>query len=333
MRRFLTRCAWALTALLCAGQAGAEVLTLKFANQNNKGHPIVLGMDKFAELVAAKSQGQIVVKVFPGGMLGSDQSNLPAAQYGALEMVAMNSGILASLVKEFAVFDFPFMFASGAEADAVVDGRFGQKMHAKLQAQGLVGLAYYELGFRNITNSLRPIKQLDDLRGLKLRVIPSPINIDWVQALGAQATPLPWPEVYGALASKAVDGQENPLATIFSARLFEVQSHLVLTRHQYNPQSVLISKKVWDKLTPAQQRLLQEAATESAAYQRQQARSQSSDLLAQLKAKGMQVTELPPPELARLRDKIQPVLAKYTAAVGPATVAELRAVLARLRQP
>src|SRR5690242_16760141 len=131
--------------------AGAQAQEFKFATQNPKGHPIVLGMEKFAELVAARSGGKLKVNLFPGGVLGSDQANVSGLQGGTLEIVSLNSGILASQAKEFGIYDFPFMFASPKEADAVVDGPFGKMMHQKLEAKGIVGLAYWELGFREIT--------------------------------------------------------------------------------------------------------------------------------------------------------------------------------------
>jgi len=168
-------------------------------------------MEKFKEIVEKNSGGKLKVNIFPGGTLGSDQANVSAIQGGSLEMASMNSGIFASQVKEFGVFDFPFMFATTKEADAVVDGAFGKKMHAKLEERGLIGLAYYELGFRHITNGKRAINKVSDLEGLKLRVIPNPINVDWVKALGANPTPLPFPELYAALEQGAVDGQENPI--------------------------------------------------------------------------------------------------------------------------
>ena len=146
-----------------------------------------------------------------------------------------------------------------------------------------------------------------------------------VSALGANPTPLPFPELYAALEQKAVDGQENPVATIQGAKLFEVQKHMVLTNHQYNPQSVVISKKFWDSLAPTERKLLQEAAVESARFQREQSRSAAAGILESLKKAGMQVTELPPAEMAKLREKIKPVIAKHTANVGEATV---KAVLA-----
>jgi len=334
-RLFLKTLLATVTAALSVaapGLAQAQTKTIKFVNQNAKGHPIVLGMDKFAEIVEAKSGGKLKVQVFPGGALGSDQANVSALQGGTLEMASMNSGIFASLVKDFAIYDFPFLFANPAEADAVVDGSFGKNLHAKLEEKGLVGLGYYELGFRHISNSKRPITKVEDIAGLKLRVIPNPINIDWVSALGANPTPLPFPELYAALEQKAVDGQENPVATINGAKLYEVQKHLALTYHQYNPQSIVVSKKFWDGLSAGEKKIVQDAVTESIKYQREQSRTLAGSLLETLKKNGMQVTELPAFEVAKLREKMKPVITKHSANVGEATVNAMMAELARIRK-
>lgn len=332
MKRPFLKTLVAVLALTAFGAAQAQPRIIKFANQNAKGHPIVMGMEKFAEIVEARSSGKLKVNIYPGGALGSDQANVSALQGGTLEMAAMNSGILASVVKDFAIYDFPFLFANPKEADAIVDGPLGHSLHAKLEDKGMVGLAYYELGFRNITNSKRPIAKVDDIAGLKLRVIPNPINVDWVSALGANPTPLPFPELYAALEQKAVDGQENPVATIQGAKLFEVQKFMTLTNHQYNPQSVLVSKKFWDSLSAEEKKVLQDAANESAKYQREQSRAAAAGILDSLKKSGMQVTELPAAEVARLREKMKPVIAKHSASVGEATVQAMMSELDKLRK-
>jgi tripartite ATP-independent transporter DctP family solute receptor len=332
MKRFFLKTVIAAVALSAFGFAQAQTRTIKFANQNAKGHPIVLGMEKFAQQVEAKSGGKLKVNVFPSGALGSDQANVSALQGGTLEMASMNSGIFASLVKDFEIYDFPFLFASPKEADAVVDGPFGRSLHAKLEEKGIVGLAYYELGFRQLTNSKRPIQKVEDIAGLKLRVIPNPINIDWVSALGANPTPLPFPELYAALEQGAVDGQENPLPTIQGAKLNEVQKYLTLTNHQYNPQSVVISKKFWDSLSADEKKIVQEAAVESAKFQREQSRASAASILEALKKGGMQVNELPPAEMAKLRDKMKPVVAKHSAGVGDANVKAVMAEIDKARK-
>ena len=334
MKRLFIKTLVAAAAVVAFGGASAATIgehTIKFATQNPKGHPLVIGMEKFAEIVTAKSGGKIKVNMFPGGVLGGDAPNVSALQGGTLEMVSMNSGILASQVKEFAVYDFPFQFANGKEADAVVDGPFGKMMHAKLQDKGMIGLTYWELGFRNMTNSKRPINTVADLAGLKIRVIPNPINLDWVKALDANPTPMAFPEVYAALESKALDGQENPLSVVLANKFFEVQKHLTLTNHQYNPQSVIISKKFWDKLNADEKKLIGDAAVEAGKYQRQVAREAATTALDTLKKAGMQVTELPPAEMDKLRDKMRPVIAKYAVSVGQETVQAMQAELAKAR--
>jgi tripartite ATP-independent transporter DctP family solute receptor len=331
MKRVFIKTVLATVAMAAMGLASAQEKTIKFANQNSAGHPIILGMEKFKEVVESKSGGKIKVNVFPGGTLGNDQANVSAVQGGSLEMVSLNSGILASQVKDFAVFDFPFMFANEKEADAIVDGAFGKKMHGKLLEKGIVGLGYYELGFRNMSNGKRAINKLADIEGLKLRVIPNPINVDWVKALGANPTPLPFPELYAALEQKAVDGQENPVATINSAKLYEVQKHFVLTNHQYNPQSVLISKKFFDTLSAAEKKIVEDALAESIKFQRAQSRNQVASITENLKKNGMQITSLPAAEMTALREKMKPVIAKHGEPIA-ATVAELQAELAKLRK-
>ena len=321
----------AALAIAACGLAAAQERSFKFALQNPKGHPLEQGAVKFAELVAAKSGGKMKVNVFAGGTLGGDAANVSALQGGTIEFVMLNSGILASQVKDFEVFDFPFMFANAKEADAVVDGPFGQKLHAKLAEKGIIGLGFTELGFRNITNSKKAVNTVDDLAGLKLRVIPNAINVDWVKAVGANPTPLAFPEVYAALEQKAIDGQENPLNVILANKFAEVQKHLAITNHQYNPQSIIFSKKVWDTLSPAEQKVLQDAAAETGKFQRQVSRDAAASTLDALKKAGMQVTEFSPAEQAKLRDKLKPVIDKHGAAIA-ATVAELSAELAKLRK-
>jgi TRAP-type transport system periplasmic protein len=330
-RRALGLALAAATLCLSLAPAQAQERTFKFALQNPKGHPLEIGASKFAELVAARSGGRFKVNVFPGGTLGGDAPNVSALQGGTIDFVQLNSGILASQVKDFEVFDFPFMFANAKEADAVVDGPFGQKLHARLMDKGIVGLAFVELGFRNITNSRRAVATVDDIAGLKLRVIPNAINIDWVKALGANPTPMAFPEVYAGLEQKAIDGQENPLSVILANKFFEVQKYLTVTNHQYNPQSLIMSRKVWDSLAEADRKLIKDAAVEAAAFQRKVNRDKSADDLAELKQAGMQVSELSPAEQAKLRDKLRPVVEKHGAAIA-ATVAELQAELAKLRK-
>ena len=331
MKRLFLKTLIASLALAATGLASAQERGIRFATQNPKGHPITLGMERFAEIVAAKSGGKLKVNIFPGGVLGGDAQNVSALQGGTIDMVVLNAGILASQVKDFEVFDFPFMFASPQEADAVVDGPFGRMMFDKLDAKAIHGLAYWELGFRQITNSRRPIAKVDDIAGLKLRVIPNAINVDWVSALGANPTPMAFTEVYAGLEQKAIDGQENPLTVINANKFFEVQKHVALTNHQYNPQAVIASKKLWDSLSDAEKKLLSDAAVEAGVYERKTSREMMGSALDNMKKNGMQVTEFAPAEQAKLREKLKPVIDKHGAAI-PDTLKALQAELAKLRK-
>ncbi|WPH17203.1 TRAP transporter substrate-binding protein [Variovorax paradoxus] len=323
----------AVAALATAGAAAqVKERTLKFAFQNQTGHPQAQGAQKFADIVAAKSGGKMTVKLFPGGTLGGDLQTVSALQGGTVELTVLNAGILSAQVKEFAVFDFPFLFNSGKEADAVTDGPFGQKLMARLDDKGLHGLGYWDLGFRNLTNSKRPIAKADDIAGLKIRVIQSPIYIDLFSALGANATPLPFPELYPALDQKAVDGQENPNTTILASKFAEVQKYITQTRHVYNPQALLVSRKTWDGMSAEERQILTEAARDSTVFQRAASRSAADSALEALRKAGMTVSELPPEEMAKLRTKVKPVIDKYSASVGEATVKELMSEIDKVRK-
>jgi tripartite ATP-independent transporter DctP family solute receptor len=334
MKRLFIKSVLATVALATCGLASAQDIkerTIKFGLNSPEGHPAVAGMRKFASAVEAKSGGKMKVQLFLNGALGSDQATLSALKGGTVEMAVMNSGILASEVKALEVFDFPFMFANEKEADAIVDGPIGQKMHAALADKGIIGLSYWELGFRNITTGKKQITKVDDIAGLKLRVIPNAINVDWVKALGANPTPLPFPEVYAALEQGAIDGQENPIAVIAANKFWEVQKNVALTNHQYNPQSVIFSKKVWDTMSPAEKKIIDDSADEAVKAQREANRAALNNNLELLKKNGMTITTLPAAEIAKLREKMKPVIDKHSAALGT-VVADVQAELAKMRK-
>ncbi|MGH6806527.1 MAG: TRAP transporter substrate-binding protein [Ensifer adhaerens] len=320
-------------ALMAASPALAEIREqqLKFAAANNEGHPQVMGMEKFAELVKEKSGGKIEVKLFPGGVLGGDVQTVSALQGGVIEMTVLNAGILAGNVKQFGAVDLPFLFNNGEEADKVMDGAFGTSLANLLPDTGLVGLGYWELGFRNLTNNRHPVTKLEDIKGLKIRTIQSPIPIELFNNLGANAVPLPYTELYTALETGTVDGQENPAANILNAKFYEVQKYMTVTRHQYNPQIVLVSKKFWDGLNDEEKAVLQASATEARDYQRQASREFDAKAIADIKATGMEVNELSPEETQKLRDAVKPMIEKFSAEIGPDTVAALFKELQTLR--
>ncbi len=323
----------AIAGLLVSQTALAQISerTLRFAYQNVAEHPQGRGVAKFAELAKEKSGGKFNVRGFPGGQLGGDLQTVSALQGGTIDMTVLNAGLLVGLDKRFAVLDFPFLFATPTEADAIVDGPIGSKLHAGLADKGLIGLGYWELGFRNVTNSKRPITKIEDFKGLKLRVLQSPLFIDLFNALGANSVPLPFPELYSALEQKVVDGQENPVTTILGAKFNEVQKYVSETRHIYNAQSVLISKKTWDALSGDEKKIIADAIREATAYQRETSRAAMDSALASLKAAGMEHNSLSSAELNRIREAVKPVLTKFGQEAGADFVADVNAELAKLR--
>jgi tripartite ATP-independent transporter DctP family solute receptor len=325
--------ALAASVALLSGNANAQISerTLRWAQQNSLEHPQGQGAKKFAEVVEQKSGGKIKVRVFPSGQLGGDLPNISALQGGTLDLMVLNAGLLSSNVKDFAVFDLPFLFNTPEEADAVADGPVGQKMFDKLQEKGLVGLGYFDLGFRNVTNSKRPISKLEDFSGIKLRVLQSPLFIDLFNTLGANTVAMPFPEVYTALEQKVIDGQENPFTVIRDSKFSEVQPYLSITRHVYNPQSVIMSKRTWDKLSADEKKIVQEAADEAEVYQRKVSREQAAKALEDLTKAGMKVNEIAPQEMARIREKVKPIIDKYAKEVGEPLVAEVNGEIAKKR--
>jgi tripartite ATP-independent transporter DctP family solute receptor len=271
------------------------------------------------------------VKLFPGGVLGGDVQVLSAVQGGTIDMASMNSGILQGQIKEYAIVDFPFLFNDAKEADAILDGTIGKLLADKLPEKGLVHLAYYDLGFRNLTNSKHAVKTADEIAGLKIRVIQSPIYVDTFSALGANPVPMAFTEVYTALEQKSIDGQENPFTVIEANKFQEVQKYLSATRHMYNPQSMFMSKKAWDGLNNDERQILLDAAKESAVFQRKFSRDAQDASLETLKKK-MEYSELPPAEVAKIRTKLKPVIDKYSANVGTDFAKQVYSELDKLRK-
>lgn len=302
-----------------ATPAGAQEIKARLGTSLPDSHPQTLGARKFAELADKKSHGRIRIAVFSNAQLGSDQQMQAALRGGTQEFTVPSTATLANLVKEFGVIGLPFSFASEKQADAVLDGPFGQSLLAKLPEKDLVGLAFWENGFRNITNSRRPITRADDVAGLKVRTMQNNLYIDLFNGLGANAVPMAVNELFTALETRAVDGQENPYTVVHAQKFYDVQKYLSTTGHAYDALVLIASRKFWDGLAPADRTLLQQAAAEATVYQRQTSRALNASLRAELVKLGMQINDVPDAERARMRDRLAPVIAKYQAAVGEDT--------------
>lgn len=295
--------------------------------QSNQGRAAKV----FAEAVEKASGGKMKVRAIGAAALGPDTQMQQALIGGAQEMMVGSTATLVGITKEMALWDTPFLISNTKEADILLDGPIGEKIKDKLQEKGLVGLVYWENGFRNLTNSKRPVTKVEDLDGIKLRVMQNNVFLSSFKTLGANAIPMAFSELFGALETHTVDGQENPYNTILSSKFYEVQKYLTVTNHVYSPWIVLVSKKWWDQLSKAEQKVLMDAAKTSRDYERKDTRDEASKAMADLKAKGMQVNELSPAEAERMRSKLTGVYADIGKEVGMDLWNDTQKELARIR--
>lgn len=324
---FLTAC-----AILAVPATAQEQKILKFGYGIAEDHPLGQGVNKFSQLVDQRSAGKIKVKGYASNVLGSESAMISSAQGGVQEIVGVSSAPVVQLVKEFAVFDLPFLFANEKEADYVLDGPVGQELLEKLTPKGLVGLCYWETGFRHVTNSKRPITRSEDLKGLKLRVMQNPVYIESFKTLGANAVPMPFTELFAALETRAIDAQENPYGIIHANKMNEVQKYLSATRHAYSPFVVMVSKKTWDKFSNDDRKIFQTACNESRDFQRKLNRESNAQLLNDMRSKGMQFNEITPSELQKMRSELQPVVEKYSKVIGEDLVKSVYSELEKARK-
>jgi TRAP-type transport system periplasmic protein len=325
-----------LVALACATLAPAFAQSIQpriirfgygLNEQSNQGRATKV----FADEVEKLSGGKMKIRAFGAASLGSDVQMQQALIGGAQEMMVGSTATLVGITKEMALWDTPFLINNVKEADALLDGPVGQKVKAKLDEKGLIGLVYWENGFRNLTNNKRAVNKLEDLDGIKLRVMQNNVFLESFKTLGANAVPLPFSELFSALETKTVDGQENPFNTILSSKFFEVQKYLTVTNHVYSPWIVLVSKKYWDGLSKDEQKVLMDAAVKSRDFERKDTREEAAKALNDLKAKGMQINELPTAEAARMRDKLTRVNATIAANVGMGLWQDTQEELKKLR--
>lgn len=322
----------ALAAVANPVAAQVQERTIRWGHLNNTDHPVSKGVQKFTELVAAKSGGKLKVREYPANQLGSEMQQQSALRAGTQEMQSPATTSLVGIVKDYGLIDFPFIVSTPKQADALLDGPLGSALLAKLPEKGLIGLAYWDLGFRNVTNSRRAITKGEDLEGIKLRVIPNPVYLETFKAFNANPVPMSFSELYTALETRTVDGQENPFSVILSNKFYEVQKYLSVTNHTYSTNIILVSKVFWDKLSKEEQGILQDAANEARDYQRKISREQAQASIAELKTKGMEINEIAPAELAKMREKTKPIAQKFSAEYDPGIVKLFNAELDRIQK-
>ncbi|KAF1021560.1 MAG: 2,3-diketo-L-gulonate-binding periplasmic protein YiaO [Paracidovorax wautersii] len=322
-----TACAWLAGALMvpALAQTQAPAVKLTLGHGAAPDNPRHLASLEFAERVKAASAGRIDVQIAPSAQLGDDAAMVTALRTGALDLSANSQGAVAAAVPEYAAFGMPFLFASPAQAFKLLDGPLGQELADKSAAKGMVVLGYWDNGIRHMTNSRHAIRRVEDLKGLKMRTPPDAVLVDIMQALGAEAQQIKFAELYVALQQGVVDGQENPLANFYASKLYEVQKHLALTGHMFQMTPLVLSKRTWDRLTPADRDVLTQAAQEATAYQRQLSKEVDDKLLDDIKAKGVEVTTIDARAFAQATAKVQekwsagpigPYVAKVVNAAG-----------------
>ena len=325
----------ALAASFClaasAAQAQFQDRNFRVSNGVSKEHPMGNGLAKMGACTLEKSGGKMKIQPFWDGALGSDLTSTQSVRSGSLDMVLTSTAPVVSIVPSLGVFDLPFLFNNAAEADQVLDGKVGDWFSAKMPAVGAINLAWWENGFRHTTNSKRPINKVEDFDGVKMRVMQNTIFLDTFKTLGSNAVPMAFTEVYSALETHTVDGQENPFTNIENMKFYEVQKYLTLTKHAYSPTLVLFSKKIWDTLSPQEQTVLKGCAAVGRTEQRRANRAQEAMSVDNLRAKGMVVNEISPAEMQRVRDRAKVIYERHAKAIGEEAVTMVTGELKRIR--
>ena len=276
MKRVALFCTVALLAVVLGVSCASAAKVLKLGHIADPSNPYAMGAQKFADLVAEKSGGELEIQVFPSSQLGAQRDLVEGLTFGTVDMALTGTAVLGNFLPEIAVFDLPFIFRDRQHAFKALD-TIGMEMSPKLAPQNIKILCFMENGIRNMTNNVRPVKEPADMEGLKIRVMEQPVYIEMMKALGASPTPMAFSELFTSLQKGVIDGQENPAAHIYTKRFFEVQKYISKTQHTYASEPLLIGLIAWNGLTPEQQQIVQEAADEARDWQRQLAMDKESE--------------------------------------------------------
>jgi TRAP-type transport system periplasmic protein len=306
----------AVVALAMTSTAALAEVKAKVGHAMPESHPQATAIAKFAELAGTYTKGNVKMQAFHSGVLGSDEKQLQAVQTGTQEFYIGTLAPLSARVKEVQVWDLPFMFQNEREVYAVLDGASSKKIFALIEPAGLVGLTWTGMGFRNLSNSKRSVARLEDVNGLKVRVMANPVALETWKTIGANAVPMAFAEVFPALEIKALDGQENPLLHMYANKMQEVQKYISVTNHVYTPVALVASKKFWDTLSADDKAGVQRAAVEAGLLQRKLLDEGNADVISKFKAAGVTIDMMTPAEVARIQDKVKPVVAKFAPLIG-----------------
>ncbi len=315
---------------LVSGSALAAV-TGKVGHAMPESHPQAQAMNKFVELTAKYTNNNVQLKAFHSAVLGSDEKQLQGVQAGTQEFYIGTLAPFSTRVKEVQVWDLPFMFANTKEVYALLDGASSKKIFEKIEATGVHGLMWTGMGFRNLSNSKRAVTKLEDINGLKIRVMANPVALETWKTLGANAVPMAFSEVFTALEIKAIDGQENPLVHMYSNKMQEVQKFISLSNHVYTPVALVVSKKFWDGLSADDKAGVQKAADEAKLIQRQLLDEGDKEVIGKFGQAGVKVDAIPAAELVKIQDKVKSVVTKFAPQIGEEFIKEFYAEIDKAR--
>jgi tripartite ATP-independent transporter DctP family solute receptor len=302
-----------LVAALSLVTVSEAKMVLKLGHYANAEHAGNKAAQMFADGVAKRTNGEITVEIYPNNELGNPPEVLEQNILGVIDMSLPTQGQLAKYSKKFGCVMLPFAYADYDHAYKVLDGPFMKWAKPDLEKAGLVFLSNWEWGFRNMTNSVRPINSPDDAKGLKIRTPPELSNQSAMEALGATVQTIQFSELPMALKQGVVDGQENPVSVIYAFKLYETQKYLAMTGHTYNSMVHVLSKKTWDKLTPEQQQIIKEESKKAGDYMRKTLRDAEADQIVKLQKLGMKVTR---PDVSAFKAKMGPAYERMKASVG-----------------
>jgi len=299
-----------ISILACFFAVAAEAAdyVIRVGHSQASEHHYHYGLQYFVDKVAEKTNDRVQIHIFPASQLGGQREEFQGCMVGTHDMVLTATNVMSNFEPTIGVFDMPFIFRSREHAYAVADGEIGNEMSAIFEEMGIKVLAYWENGFRYITNSIRPIRVPEDLKGLKIRVPDSPAYLDTFLTLGAAATPMAMGEVFSALQLKTIDGQENPAAHVINNAFYEVQKYISLTGHFYTHELLVMSKALYDSFPADIQKALIEAAVEARDYQRELSRKYDQECIEKIKELGMEVMEV---DVAKFQEATKPVYEKY----------------------
>lgn len=270
------------------GEGGT--IELRMAQASAADGAIGLSMDAWAADINEKTEGRYKINTFHNGQLGGERDNVEACQLGNLEMAVVNQSVLTNFLPDMAAFDLPYLITSTEHADKVFLGEIGQEQLDKLETVGLKGLAIWESGFRNLTNSKKEINSAADVAGLRIRVMENKLHQDLWSALGADPVPMAWGDAYTAMQQGAIDGQENPTTVIDKNNVVEVNKNLAITEHVYSTVYILMSPKTWNSLSEEDQQIFTDTMAEASVSERELSRQMDAEAIETLESKGMVVT-------------------------------------------